>query len=61
MSSFIRKTQNWVDKGLITQQQAQEINAFEKDIKPFLCLFSIILFLGVFSDFDRNGRRFADD
>ncbi|MBR1778653.1 MAG: DUF2157 domain-containing protein [Alphaproteobacteria bacterium] len=49
MSSFIRKTQNWVDKGLITQQQAQEIIAFEKDRKPFLSLFSIILFLGVFS------------
>ncbi len=49
MSSIFRKTQNWVDKGLISARQAQEIIAFEQEKRPFLSLFSIIVFLGVFS------------
>ena len=49
MSSLIHKTQSWVSKGLITPQQAEEIIAFEQNKRPFLSLFSIILFLGVFS------------
>ena len=49
MFSILKKTQSWVDKGLISAQQAQEIVAFEQSGKSFLSLVSIIMFLGVFS------------
>ena len=49
MASLAHKTGEWVSRGLISSQQAQDILAFEKDKRPFLSLFSLILFLGVFS------------
>ena len=49
MSSLSHKIQNWVEKGLITSEQAQRIIAFERDKRPFLSLFTIIMFLGIFS------------
>lgn len=49
MSTVSSKTRIWVEKGLITAEQARNIVAFEQDKRPFLSLFSIIMFLGVFS------------
>ena len=49
MSLISRKIRIWTDKGLITSAQASEILAFEQGKKPFLSIFSIILFLGIFS------------
>lgn len=49
MSSISQKTRNWVENGLITSEQAQKIMAFEREKRPFLSLFTIIMFLGVFS------------
>ena len=49
MFSIVRKTAGWVQNGLISEQQAQQIIAFEKNKKSIFSLFSIILFLGFFS------------
>lgn len=49
MSLIFRKIDVWVEKGFISSQQAQDIMAFERGKKSFLSLFSIIMFLGVFS------------
>lgn len=49
MFSVARKTQKWVENGLITDEQARRIAAFEQSRKSFLSLFSIIMFLGFFS------------
>ena len=49
MFSVARKTQKWVENGLITDEQARRINAFEQSRKSFLSLFSILMFLGFFS------------
>ena len=49
MISISRKTADWVQKGLISASQAQDIIAFEQSKKSYFSLFSIILFLGFFS------------
>ncbi len=49
MFSISRKTADWVQKGLISSDQAREIVAFEQSRKSYLSLFSVILFLGFFS------------
>lgn len=49
MASISRKTADWVQKGLISASQAQDIMAFEQSRKSYFSLFSIILFLGFFS------------
>ena len=49
MFSVARKTQKWVENGLISDEQARRINAFEQSRKSFLSLFSIIMFLGFLS------------
>ena len=49
MPSISRKVSVWAEQGLISRQQADEIVAFEQNKKPFLSLFTVILFLGMFS------------
>ena len=49
MSSILRKARVWVEKGLISSEQAENIIAFEQGKKSFFSLFSIIMFLGVLS------------
>ena len=49
MSFISHKLQTWVAEGLISEDQARGIKTFEQNKKSFFSLFSIILFLGVFS------------
>ncbi len=49
MFSVARKTQKWVENGLITDEQARRIAVFEQSRKSVLSLFSIVMFLGFFS------------
>ncbi len=49
MSSVSRKASVWVEQGLITRHQADEIIAFEQNKRPLLSLVTVILFLGIFS------------
>ena len=49
MISLTHKTADWVKNGLISEPQAQSIIAYEKNKKSFFSLFSITLYLGLFS------------
>lgn len=49
MASLFQKTQDWMNDGLITAEQAEAVLAFEKSRKSTLSPLMVLVFLGVFS------------
>lgn len=49
MASLFQKTQDWVNSGLITAEQADAVLAFEKSRKSVLSPLMVLVFLGIFS------------